>query len=66
MDRLCSKNILSREKKGKKFFYRTTYSNYEIIRKSLDEISQKYCSGNMAMLLDVLKNMQPEKQLTGV
>ena len=65
MDRLCSKRILIREKKGKKFFYRTAYSNYEIIVNSLNGISQKYCSGDLNKLYEVLVNMQNSRQLIG-
>ena len=66
MDRLCSKHILIREKKGKKFFYRTAFSNYEIVVNSLNEISEKYCSGNLNKLFAILENMQNSRQLIGV
>ena len=65
MDRLCLKRILIREKKGKKFFYRTVYSNNEVIINSLNEISQKYCSGDLRKLFSVLETMQ-NRQLVGV
>ncbi|MBR2069502.1 MAG: BlaI/MecI/CopY family transcriptional regulator [Candidatus Gastranaerophilales bacterium] len=66
MDRLCLKNILIREKKGKKFFYRTAYTNYEVVVNSLNEISQKYCSGDLNKLFEILESMQVSRQLVGV
>ena len=36
MDRLYSKNILIREKRGRKFFYRTAFSNVGQIADHLD------------------------------
>ncbi|MBQ8476194.1 BlaI/MecI/CopY family transcriptional regulator [bacterium] len=65
MDRLCTKNILVREKKGKKFFYRTAFTNYEVVVNSLNEISQKYCSGNLSKLFEILESMQESRQLIG-
>ena len=66
MDRLCLKRMLIREKKGKKFFYRTAYSNNEVVINSLNEISQKYCSGDLRKLFNILETMQVQKQLVGV
>ena len=66
MDRLCTKRVLIREKKGKKFFYRTAYSNNEVIVNSLNEISQKYCSGNIDKLYEILESMRNSYQLVGV
>ncbi len=66
MDRLCLKHVLIREKKGKKFFYRTAYSNHEIIVDSLNEISKKYCSGNINKLYEILESMKSSYELVGV
>ena len=66
MDRLCLKKMLIREKKGKKYYYKTAYSNYEIIVNSLNDISYKYCCGNLTRLFDILRTMQDSKQLVGV
>ena len=65
MDRLYSKNILIREKKGRKFLYRTAFSNYEVVVNSLNDISEKYCSGNLNKLFSILENMQNSRQLVG-
>jgi len=62
MDRLFEKRVLLRYKQGKKFFYRTVYSNYEIITKSLDEIALRYCNGELSKLTEVLNSMIQEKQ----
>ena len=65
MDRLFEKNILLRFKQGKKFFYRTAYSNYEIVANSLKEIADRYCGGDIAKLNQVLQSFD-DKQLIGV
>ncbi len=57
MDRLHEKKILLRFKQGKKFFYRTMYSNQEIIVESLNEIAQRYCNNDLIKLAQVLNIM---------
>ena len=62
MDRLFEKNVLLRFKQGKKFFYRTAYSNHEIVTNSLKEIANRYCDGDLARLNQILQTVN-EKQL---
>lgn len=57
MDRLCEKEILIRIKQGKKFFYRTAYSNTDIIANSLKKIAFQYCNGDMNKLIQVARLM---------
>ncbi|MBQ4646873.1 MAG: BlaI/MecI/CopY family transcriptional regulator [Candidatus Gastranaerophilales bacterium] len=66
MDRLFEKKVLLRYKQGKKFYYRTVYSNQEIITKSLFEIAQRYCSGDLTRLSLILNEMMEEECLVGV
>lgn len=66
MDRLFEKKVLLRFKQGKKFFYRTVYSNQEIIEKNLFETASRYCNGDLAKLYCVLKSMMDEKSLISV
>lgn len=67
MDRLVEKNMLLRFKQGKKFIYRTTYSNSEIIVNSLNEIANRYCNGDIEILSHVINTMNsannPDKEL---
>jgi len=60
MDRLFEKRILLRYKQGKKFFYRTVYSNHEIVTKSLNEIALRYCNGDLAKLANILDMLTRE------
>lgn len=66
MDRLHDKKILLRYKEGKKFYYRTVYSRQEIIIKSITEISNRYCDGDLHSLSLILNAMMDEKILVGV
>lgn len=66
MDRLFEKRVLLRYKQGKKFFYRTVYSNNEIIVKSLNEIASRYCNGDLSQLSNTLNSMMEENALVGV
>ena len=66
MDRLHDKKILLRYKDGKKFFYRTVYSKSEIITKSLLEIANRYCDGNLNHLTSVLNDIIEENSLISV
>ena len=65
MDRLYEKNILIRVKQGKKFYYRTSYSNKEAIINSLNEIAARYCDGDITKLSQVLNSLN-ENYLVGV
>ena len=62
MDRLASKKILIREKRNKKFLYRTSYSSCEMIKLGLRELSAKYCCGDLNMVQYVVNLMQNEKR----
>lgn len=68
MDRLFEKRVLLRYKQGKKFFYRTVYSNHEIVTKTLSETASRYCNGDLARLSLILNTMMEEedKCLVGV
>ena len=57
MDRLFEKEILLRIKQGKKFYYRTAYSNNDIIAKSLKKIAIQYCGGDMNKLIEVASSI---------
>ena len=57
MDRLYEKEVLLRIKQGKKFFYRTAYSNSDIIITSLRKIATQYCNGDMSKLMHITKSM---------
>ncbi len=57
MDRLYEKKVLLRFKQGRKFYYRTAYSNNDIIIKSLSEISNRYCNGDLSRLFKILQNL---------
>ena len=61
MDRLFEKKILYRYKPAKKFFYRTVYSQQEMVVRSLNEIAHRYCDGNFGLLSEIL-NSQVEEQ----
>lgn len=63
MDRLHEKNILLRFKQGNKFYYRTAYSNKEVLHNALQEIANRYCAGNMKQLSMELNSMIDNKQL---
>lgn len=66
MDRLFEKGVLQRYKVGKKFFYRTVYSNQETIIKILRETANRYCGGDLSKLNNVLNIMLEEKSLISV
>ncbi len=61
MDRLFEKKVLLRFKQGRKFYYRTAYSNNEIVVKSLIELSNRYCNGDLARLGKIIDTVV-EKQ----
>ncbi len=61
MDRLFEKNILLRFKQGRKFYYRTAYSNQDVLVNSLNEIANRYCQGDLSRLSNVLKTMMDSK-----
>ena len=57
MDRLHEKEVLLRIKQGKKFYYRTAYSNNDIIANSLKKIAIQYCNGDMNKLIQVASSI---------
>ena len=57
MDRLHDKEVLLRIKQGKKFYYRTAYSNNDIIANSLKKIAVQYCNGDMKKLIQVANSI---------
>ncbi len=63
MDRLYEKEVLLRIKQGKKFFYRTAYSNTDIIINSLKKIAVQYCGGNMNKLIKVANSLRDDTVL---
>lgn len=69
MDRLFEKNILLRFKQGRKFYYRTAYSNYEVVVNSIREIANRYCNGDVVKLSAIIRGIEQnqfEGQLVGV
>lgn len=50
MDRLHQKNMLVKTRSGRRYYYRTTYTNQEAVISSLYEIANKYCNGDIAKL----------------
>lgn len=66
MDRLATKKVLIREKRSKKFLYKTACSNYDMVKTVLNEVSQKYCSGDLSKLYAILETMQTSKKLVKV
>ncbi len=50
MDRLFEKEVLLRVKQGKKFYYRSAYSNEDILKTSLEKIARQYCNNDMREL----------------
>ncbi len=65
MDRLFEKKILLRYKQGKKFFYRTAFSNDEVVINSLQEIAKRYCNGSLSQVSKILKTIDNDR-LVGV
>jgi len=65
MDRLTTKKMLIKQKRGKKYYYKTTYSNSDIVVNSLNDLSRKYCCGNLEKLSEILNNMQVRKKSSG-
>ena len=57
MDRLYEKNILMRVKQGRKFFYRTSFSNRDAIINSLNEIALRYCQGDIKKLDQIINSI---------
>ena len=62
MDRLYEKNVLMRVKNGRKFYYRTSFSNQDVVVKSLIDIAKRYCGGDVNKLSQILNSIN-EKQL---
>jgi predicted transcriptional regulator len=63
MDRLHDKKILLRYKQGRKFFYRSAYSNDEVIINALSEMANRYCGGDLQKLAKVINIMLNDKEL---
>ena len=64
MDRLTEKKVLMRFKQGKKFFYRTAYSNDEMIVNSLNLIAERYCNGNFDRLSAIIDEIKQKEYIT--
>ena len=54
MDRLYQKNKLIKTRHGRRYYYRTTYTNQEAVISSLYEIANKYCNGDVSKLAHYL------------
>lgn len=54
MDRLVLKKQIMRFKQGRKFCYRSLYSNKEMLSKALIDVAQKYCEGNFEILVNAV------------
>lgn len=66
MDRLEDKKVLIRFKESKRFYYRTVYSNHDMIIENLNQIASRYCYGDLNKLKDVINLMIDEKSLVSV
>ena len=64
MDRLYDKKALTRIKHGNKFYYKTLYSNSEVVKKSLNELAERYCGGDLNKLISYADSRSGE--LVGV
>lgn len=62
MDRLFEKEVLLRIKQGKKFFYRTAFSNTDIILSSMQKIANQYCDGDLNRLMSITKSACEEQK----
>jgi len=63
MDRLFDKKVLYRYKKGKKFFYKSVYSQEEIVINSVNDIAKRYCCGNFDTLKNIINSYNTEKEV---
>lgn len=61
MDRLYEKKALLRFKQGRKFYYRTAYTNNDVIIKSLHELSNRYCEGDLSRLSKILDSLMDSR-----
>ena len=66
MDRLHEKKVLLRYKEGKKFYYRTVYSNHETISRALVEIANRYCQGDLRQLRTEIDSLMEENCVLNV
>lgn len=55
MDRLASKGILVRYRKGKKFFYRSTIDRNEASKKAISTVSNQFFNGSYIQMLRFLE-----------
>ncbi len=60
MDRLYEKEVLIRIKQGKKFFYRTAYSNTDVVSNALKKIALQYCNSDMNKLIQIARSIQSD------
>lgn len=63
MDRLYEKKVLLRFKQGRRFYYRTAYSNNDVVIKSLHELSNRYCAGDLTRLSQILETLMVDSRL---
>ena len=64
MDRLVGKKLLMKFKQGRKFFYRTAYSNDEVILNFLKIITDRYCGGDFNRLIEIVNNTYKKNFIT--
>ena len=55
MDRLVEKNLLVRNKIGKKFCYNSTLSRHELARKAIEKLARQYFHSDMKMLMNAVE-----------
>ena len=64
MDRLYEKKLLLRFSEGKKFYYRSVYSNREIVINSINEIANRYCEGDLTKLKEIVNSIENEELIS--
>ncbi len=64
MDRLFEKEVLLRIKQGKKFFYRTAFTNKDIIATSLHKIAAQYCNGDIDRLITIAQSIEQKDSVS--
>ena len=55
MDRLVEKGQLERYKRGKKFYYRTTFSREEMAKKAISKLANQYFNNDIRSLMKALE-----------
>ena len=66
MDRLYQKNMLIKTRHGRRFYYKTTYTNQEAVISSLYELANKYCNGDVKKLSQYLNCYTSKNETTSV